>query len=111
MEEYKNDYLDRVIAAMVFIVFIIVMLCAAKVVFVYWWFFSWLFSGLVVILCVWIVSMLFNIIWRYNANTQAILEKANIPLQLSQKKPPIYDYSERIGVDYNDLFAQEEDEE
>jgi len=111
MNDYRNDYLDRVIAVMVFIVFLVALGYSISIIAQFWHFFRWFFCGMVVGLCVWIVSMLFNIIWRYNAKTQAILTNSNIPLQLSQKtRPAIYDYSTQ-ETDYNDYFADDDDDD
>jgi len=55
--------------------------------------------------------MPFSVIWRYNAKTQVILKNGNIPLQLSQKtRPVIYDYSTQ-ETDYNDFFADDDDDD
>jgi nitrogen fixation/metabolism regulation signal transduction histidine kinase len=85
MDSYQNEHLDRAIALIVVIVFFVALFYALMVIGQFWQFFRWFFCGIVVLLSVWIVAMLFNVIWRYNARTQVILENGNIPLQLSQK--------------------------
>lgn len=95
---------------MVLIVFFAALFYAITVIGKFWWFFSWFFGGIVVALAFWIVLMLFNIAWRYNAKTQMILDDKNIPLQLSEKRTPAPIYYPENHPDYNAYFAEEEDE-
>lgn len=110
---YQNEYLDRAIALMIIIVFLVALFYAVTIIMMYWAFFRVLFLAVVVALVVWIVTMLFSVIWRYNATTQAILEGDNIPLQLSTKvkreKVPIYRYDGSEGGYSVDFPKDDED--
>lgn len=109
---YENDYLDKVIAVMAMIVFLVAAGFCVLVVIKHWVFFQWLAGLMVLVFCVWITALGFNFVHRIHAQNQAIYANADIEMKWGNKKEPlkIYDYSKE-SFDYNEYLIDEDDED
>jgi hypothetical protein len=114
MSHYENEWLDRAVAFIVVVVFLVALYYALRVITLFWSFFRVFFAGVVVAFSLWLLAMLWQVIYRYKAKTE-IIEKTlpmsdrdyrfmSLPSKPKINWNPPPQYQEEQENDYKDEY-------
>lgn len=89
----SNDYLDKVIAAIVGITCLIVLGFGVSEIARRWYIYSWFFGVALCALCLWFILMLYQKMHRFYAETQIMLADSNLTFKRSEKQVSSLSYN------------------